>query len=321
MKLTILGSSGTYAAQGGACTGYLIDAGGVKVWLDCGPGTLGRLGDFVKLEELEAVVVSHEHPDHCLELPVLYNALRYHRSRALLKVFGTADTKQLIARIVGRPLEAVFDWRIVTSGDEAKIGDGRWSFDRTDHPPETLAVKVEADGRSLVFSSDTGPGWTGKSFAEEVDVLLCESTFAHDEDDADDRAGRYDEDDRVNRDVEDDRAGRADRTDGDDRVDGNDEDDEDDVDDRVGRADRTEAARASRADRSHTRSSLPAGRPTGTKHLLAAEAGNIARNCGVGRLMLTHLAPGSDRDAHLERAQSRFGGETEVVSDCTTYTV
>ena len=276
MKLTILGSSGTYADQGGACTGYLIDAGGVKVWLDCGPGTLGRLGDFVKLEELEAVVVSHEHPDHCLELPVLYNALRYHRSRALLKVFGTADTKQLIARIVGRPLEAVFDWRIVTSGDEAKIGDGRWSFDRTDHPPETLAVKVEADGRSLVFSSDTGPGWTGKSFAEEVDVLLCESTFAHDEDD---KAGR------------------------------------------VGRADRTEAARASGADRPHTRSSLPAGRPTGTKHLLAAEAGNIARNCGVGRLMLTHLAPGSDRDAHLERAQSCFGGETEVVSDCTTYTV
>ena len=288
MKLTILGSSGTYAARGGACTGYLIDAGGVKVWLDCGPGTLGRLGDFVKLEELEAVVVSHEHPDHCLELPVLYNALRYHRSRALLKVFGTADTKQLIARIVGRPLEAVFDWRIVTSGDEAKIGDGRWSFDRTDHPPETLAVKVEADGRSLVFSSDTGPGWTGEDFAEEVDVLLCESTFARDEDDEADRA---DEDDE------------ADRADG------------------VDVADRTEAARAISADRSRTRSSLPAGRPTGTKHLLAAEAGNIARNCGVGRLMLTHLAPGSDRDAHLERAQSCFGGETEVVSDCTTYTV
>lgn len=276
------------------------------MWLDCGPGTLGRLGDFVKLEELEAVVVSHEHPDHCLELPVLYNALRYHRSRALLKVFGTADTKQLIARIVGRPLEAVFDWRIVTSGDETKIGDGRWSFDRTDHPPETLAVKVEADGRSLVFSSDTGPGWTGKSFAEEVDVLLCESTFAHDEDDVDDQAGRYDEDDRV---------------DGDDGVDRVDGDDADDRADGVDVADRTEAARASRADRSRTRSSLPAGRPTGTKHLLAAEAGNIARNCGVGRLMLTHLAPGSDRDAHLERAQSCFGGETEVVSDCTTYTV
>lgn len=273
MKLTILGSSGTYAARGGACTGYLIDAGGVKVWLDCGPGTLGRLGDFVKLEELEAVVVSHEHPDHCLELPVLYNALRYHRSRALLKVFGTADTKQLIARIVGRPLEAVFDWRIVTSGDEAKIGDGRWSFDRTDHPPETLAVKVDADGRSLVFSSDTGPGWTGEDFAEEVDVLLCESTFDRDEDDEDDRA------------------------------------------------DRVQAARAVGADRSRIRSSLPPRRPTGTKHLLAAEAGNIARNCGVGRLMLTHLAPGSDRDAHLERAQSCFGGETEVVSDCTTYTV
>lgn len=318
MKLTILGSSGTYAARGGACTGYLIDAGGVKVWLDCGPGTLGRLGDFVKLEELDAVVVSHEHPDHCLELPVLYNALRYHRSRALLKVFGTADTKQLIARIVGRPLEAVFDWRIVTSGDEAKIGDGRWSFDRTDHPPETLAVKVEADGRSLVFSSDTGPGWTGEDFAEEVDVLLCESTFARDEDDADDRADRYDRDDKIDKIDENGRADRADRNDeagGVDRVDGDDEAGGDD------RADRVQAARAVGADRSRTRSSLPPRRPTGTKHLLAAEAGNIARNCGVGRLMLTHLAPGSDRDAHLERAQSCFGGETEVVSDCTTYTV
>lgn len=180
MKLTILGSSGTYAAQGGACTGYLIDAGGVKVWLDCGPGTLGRLGDFVKLEELAAIVISHEHPDHCLEMPVLYNALRYHCPRSPLKVFGTVGTKALIAQIVRHPLELVCDWHVVTSGDEVGIGGGRWSFDRTDHPPETLAVKVQADGRSLVFSSDTGPGWAGENFAESADVLLCEATFAHD---------------------------------------------------------------------------------------------------------------------------------------------
>ena len=260
MELTILGSSGTYAAGGSACTGYLIDAGGVKVWLDCGPGTLGRLADFLQLEELAAVVVSHEHPDHCLELPILYNALRYHRSRSPLRVFGTEGTKQLIARIVKRPLEPVFDWRIVSSGDEVGIGDGRWSFDRTDHPPETLAVKAEADGRSLVFSSDTGPGWTGESFAEEVDVLLCESTFARDADFA---------------------AGEPDRA----------------------------------------RRPFSGERPAGTKHLVAAEAGSIARNCGAGRLMLTHLAPGSDRDAHLEGARSCFDGAVEVVRDRVTYKV
>lgn len=310
MELTILGSSGTYAARGSACTGYLVDAGGVKVWMDCGPGTLGRLADFLELEELAAVVVSHEHPDHCLELPILYNALRYHRSRSPLKVFGTAGTKQLIARIVKRPLEPVFDWRVVTSGDEVGIGDGRWSFDRTDHPPETLAVKAEADGRSLVFSSDTGPGWTGESFAEEVDVLLCEATFARDEDFARGRdfapGGDFASDEDLARagalvPVEDLARGSA----------------KDGAEGRAGQV----VPPAAPGEQEHPRRPIPGERPAGTKHLVAAEAGSIARNCGAGRLMLTHLAPGSDRDAHLERAQACFDGAVEVVRDGVTYKV
>ena len=320
VELTILGSSGTYAARGSACTGYLVDAGGVKVWLDCGPGTLGRLADFLALEELAAVVVSHEHPDHCLELPILYNALRYHRSRSPLKVFGTAGTKQLIARIVKRPLEPVFDWRVVTSGDEVGIGDGRWSFDRTDHPPETLAVKAEADGRSLVFSSDTGPGWTGESFAEEVDVLLCEATFARGEDLA--RGGDLARDEDL--------APGGDFASGGDLACGGDLAPGGDLaadlargsakEGSEGRAGQVEVS-AAPGEQERSRRPLPGERPAGTKHLVAAEAGSIARNCGAGRLMLTHLAPGSDRDAHLERAQACFDGAVEVVRDGVTYKV
>ncbi len=259
MELTVLGSSGTYADRGGACTGYLISAGGAHVWLDCGPGTLGRLGGFAELEDLDAIVISHEHPDHCLELPILYYALRYHRKRSLLPVFATAGTRSVIAGIVGKPTEAVFDWRIVSGGDVVEIGGGRWSFDRVDHPPETLAVKVEAEGRSFVFSSDTGPGWTGERFAEDVDLLLCEATFARNwrEEDATPFPGRP----------------------------------------------------------------FPVGRPEGTSHLLASEAGSIAQDRGVGRLLLTHLAPGSDRNSHRRKAQERYDGAVEVVSDCTTYVI
>ncbi len=62
--LTVLGTDGSYPAPGGACSGYLLQAGGRSVWLDAGPGTMANLQLHVGLEQLDAVVVSHAHPDH-----------------------------------------------------------------------------------------------------------------------------------------------------------------------------------------------------------------------------------------------------------------
>jgi ribonuclease BN (tRNA processing enzyme) len=146
LSVTILGNNGTYAAPGGACTGYLLEDDHEKVLLDCGPGTLANLQKHIDLAELTAVVVTHCHPDHWLELPILCNAWRYGLGLGDLPVHTTAETVGMFRAVLG-DVEPTFRWTLVTDGDDLAIGGQRWRFSETDHPVETLAVRVVRGAR------------------------------------------------------------------------------------------------------------------------------------------------------------------------------
>lgn len=179
LDVTVLGCSGTYAAVDGACTGYLVRGGGISVVLDCGPGTLANLQRHVDLHTIDAVVVTHCHPDHWAELPVMRNVWKWVLEHRGIPVFTTAETWRMADIASGGGLEDTFTPTIVRDGDTADIGAQRWRFARTDHPVETLAVRVDVDGRSFVFSSDTGPGWSLESLSDGggIDLAFCESTY------------------------------------------------------------------------------------------------------------------------------------------------
>ena len=81
LAVRVLGCSGSYAAAGGACTGYLVQSTGANVWLDAGPGTLSNLQRHARLGDLDAIVLTHAPPDHWLELPVVANALEWYERR------------------------------------------------------------------------------------------------------------------------------------------------------------------------------------------------------------------------------------------------
>ena len=66
-----------------------------RVWLDAGPGTLANLQRHHQLTEIDAIVVTHEHPDHWLDLAMAYIACRYFLDRAPMPVYGTAGTRAL----------------------------------------------------------------------------------------------------------------------------------------------------------------------------------------------------------------------------------
>ena len=66
---------------------------------------------------------------------------------------------------------------MIDDSSELTIGDQRWTFSRTDHPVETLAPRVEAGGRSLAYSADTGPGWSPAEFGEPLDLMVYEATL------------------------------------------------------------------------------------------------------------------------------------------------
>lgn len=176
LTVTVLGCDGSYPGPGGAASGYLVRGGGATVWLDCGPGTLAALQTHVGLHEVDAIVVSHEHPDHRSDLEGFHVACAYVVPRQGIPVFAPAGVRQR-GYHTGPPTLLFTD---LVDGSEFSVAGMALRTSRTDHGPETLAVRIEAEGRSLGYTADTGPAWSATSLGPPLDLLVSEATFTAD---------------------------------------------------------------------------------------------------------------------------------------------
>ena len=182
MELTVLGCSGSYGGpNGAACSGYLVRSGPDAVWLDCGNGTFGHLQQHIDVEDLTAVVLTHQHPDHCVDLYGLHVLLKWGIQCGGFPVFAPEGLEAHLGSLVDGDWGGAFTWQPVGDGDAITIGALALRFARTDHPPPTYAVEIEGDGKRLVYTSDTGPGWTVGAFASEADLVLSEATYLDDQ--------------------------------------------------------------------------------------------------------------------------------------------
>lgn len=174
--VTVLGCDGSYPGPGGAASGYLLRGGGATVWLDCGPGTLAALQTHVALHDVDAVVVSHEHPDHCSDLEGFYVACAYIVCREGIPVWSPAGVREH-----GYHLDApTLEFHDLVDGASFSVHGMGFTASRTDHPAETMAVRVEAEGRSLGYTADTGPAWSPTALGAPVDLLLADASFTSD---------------------------------------------------------------------------------------------------------------------------------------------
>jgi len=176
LSLTVLGCCGSYPGPGGACSGYLVRSAGTTLWLDAGSGTLANLQRHVGLFDVDAVVLSHEHPDHWSDLEGFAVACAHVVGRSGVPVFAPAGLR----RHVQHDPDGVLVWHEVSSGSTVACKGLTLRFSRTDHPPETLAVRVDGGGRSLGYSADTGPAWSLEALGPGLDLALCEATFLAD---------------------------------------------------------------------------------------------------------------------------------------------
>jgi ribonuclease BN (tRNA processing enzyme) len=183
LTLTILGCSGSFAGPGQACSGYLLSCGDEHVWLDCGSGTLANLQEHVPLDALTGIVVSHAHPDHWIELPLVHVAFEHYVHRRHVPVFGTAETRERIEAARGGGVAPTFDWQTITDGSAFDLAGMRFTCAVTDHPVETLAIRIDdlTDGRTLVYSADTGSEWPLSTLGDGIDVALCEATMSEED--------------------------------------------------------------------------------------------------------------------------------------------
>ncbi len=183
LRVTVIGCSGTYSSSDSSCSSYLLRTNSTTVLLDAGPGSSIELQKHVDLAEIDAIIVSHEHPDHWTELPSLYHAYRFGLGRPHVPVYGTAGTRTLLDGAVSEATAYTFDWTTIDETSVLEVGDMSFTFSITDHPVETLAIRAEAGGRSIAYSADTGPNWSPEQFEAPIDVLIYEASLRVDMED------------------------------------------------------------------------------------------------------------------------------------------
>ena len=180
MTVQVLGSAGSFPQPGNPSSGYLVRTPTATIWIDCGAGTYGALQAEVDVADVDAIIVSHQHADHCLELIHVHVSAMFVFQIAGIPVYSTAGVRGVIEPLLHGDLEPTFTWTTIDETSALTIGGATVTFSRTDHPVETLAVRVEEDGAVFGYSADTGPGWsfteldpTGAGF----DLAICEATL------------------------------------------------------------------------------------------------------------------------------------------------
>ena len=180
MKVHVMGSSGTFPVSGRPASGYLVQQGETRVWCDAGPGTFVALP--VDPDMVDAIVLSHQHPDHCADLFAAFHAWTYRpEPRTGVPLYCPESLWERVLTFLGSgpgtPVDKTFDFTPVWEGDQVEIGELSVSFTEMDHSVPTVGSRWEANNRTMFFTGDTGPAGSWRDLARNVNVLLCEAAY------------------------------------------------------------------------------------------------------------------------------------------------
>jgi len=182
MRLTIVGCSGSYPGPDSAASSYLVEADDYQLVLDLGNGALGQLQRYTSLDRPEAVLLSHLHADHVIDLTSYYVVRRYHPDGQMptLPVYGPHGSAHRMARAYDLPynpgMTHEFDFRVYSS-EPFEVGPFTVTVVPVVHPVDAYAIRLQHGGRTLVYSGDTAPTPALGQIAKGADLFLCEAAF------------------------------------------------------------------------------------------------------------------------------------------------
>jgi ribonuclease BN (tRNA processing enzyme) len=198
VRITVLGKSPAWQDVGGACSGYLVEEAGTVLLLDCGNGVFGKLRQFVDFTDVDAVVLSHLHADHFLDLVPFSYALTYHPRQQPVPVHrwpGTADPARprlfapagagdVFRRVTGAwgsddLIPNAFSLCEYQPSDVLEIGHVRVRFHPVPHFVAAWAVEISSTKTAarFTFGADSGPTEELVRFARDTDLLMIEATL------------------------------------------------------------------------------------------------------------------------------------------------
>ncbi len=179
--------------EAGRTSGYLLHHHGRTILIDCGPGVTDALQQHIAFDQLDAVVITHSHADHCLDLMGLAYALRFPKPRdSPVPLWIPADMTALLISLddqfgvptldaMRRPIHQAFD---ISTLDLVGVSinlldDLQLTARPALHAVPSLALRFADGDTTVAFSSDTGPTDTVTATAENTDLFVCEATYLH----------------------------------------------------------------------------------------------------------------------------------------------
>ena len=196
MRVTVLGKSPSWQDASGACSGYLVEEDGFRLLLDCGNGVFSKLRRIVDYVDVDAVLITHLHADHFLDLVPFSYALSYAPRQQPVPVGGWPGTDhparpdlyvphagpEMFRKIVGcwgqeDLVDNAFAMHGYGADDELALGPLKLRFCEVPHYTLTHAVELASNGTRFTFSADCSPNDALVRFAADTDALLIEATL------------------------------------------------------------------------------------------------------------------------------------------------
>jgi ribonuclease BN (tRNA processing enzyme) len=198
VKITVLGKSPSWQDAGGACSGYLVEDGETLVLVDCGNGVFAKLRQFVDYVDVDAVVLSHLHADHFLDLIPYSYALTYAPRQqpvpvaqypgtdepARPRLIAPLGARRTFRRVVGAwgnddLIENAFELEEYDPDDVVEVGELRFRFHEVPHFTATFAMDITSNGGGgrLTYGADCSPGPELVEIARQTDLLIVEATL------------------------------------------------------------------------------------------------------------------------------------------------
>ena len=179
MRLTVVGCAGSAPGPTSPASCYLVEHDGFRLVLDLGNGSFGPLQTYADPGAVDAVFLSHLHADHCLDIApfVVWHRYSGRPSKGRVPLYAPVAAERRLALAYdadGDGLTDVFDFVPVGPGS-FELGPFEVTLARTAHPIECYAIRLTVDGRSLVYTGDTGPCERVIDLARGADVLLAEA--------------------------------------------------------------------------------------------------------------------------------------------------
>lgn len=185
IRVTVVGCSGSYPGPESPASCYLVQArDGLRTWsivLDMGNGALGALQRFVDPLRVDAVLISHLHADHCVDMTSYYVLRKYHPSgtQPKIPVWGPKGTAKRLANAYDLPrkpgMREEFSFRVYK--EPVTVGPFTITPYEVDHPVPAYGLRLTAFDKVVAYSGDTGPLPVLDELAADADLFLCEASF------------------------------------------------------------------------------------------------------------------------------------------------